>query len=328
LLEGGGVYVRRPGLVEPVQDPSVAAFTYLRGLTLAPDARMLLGEAGGLADLAERLAEDDDPATVIASQATRIGRPDDEDSATVVRPQAPRQTSAPVDLSAPRISRPQPQEPAPSKQKPFVLIGVGVVAVVAIVAGLLFLAFGSGSGKKDDRASLVSKADSTPVKGTAEPSTPPAIVSTAVTQVSSKGQERVVTSSLKETTYSDCTDGKGGCRLDYAIGPFRFRDNILRIEYTVQITVPRPGTGVEWIDDVTFAKEQAAKGDHGTQLTGESGRTWPMVTAGGIAGRSDPALVAGSYFGYWEFAFDEAVGTKLSLDYSDFENYITVEIPK
>jgi hypothetical protein len=209
-----------------------------------------------------------------------------------------------------------------------VYAGAGVVAVVVI--GALALLLGGGGG--DNKAQATPEAHE--VAKSEEPARNPAAVTPSVPAAQPnnppptdrRGLERRVSFVSAQNVESDCNDGSGGCRYAYSVGPWIFRDNTVRIEFTVQVVAP-PGKSLSWLDDISAHEREVKEGRVGVVVWGETDNAWPIRRAGGIASETHDVLAPGQYSGWWEFEFDEPAGSELTFDYPDFENYIYVIIP-
>ncbi len=330
---------------------------YLRRLPLDSEARLVVDHASNLDDLQTRLNQVADATTIVG--ATQVVSP----TIVATPPSPPPPMAEPIAVTPPAHiepaaalpplrppAEPAPQ-PAPPKRGPPIGLIAGVLGGVALIALLLYLAFGSRGSKDNGLKNLAASTETsatatTPAasatieaspEATVAPTTAPAATAaiTVVTGSSAtansnptvtSSSERLIDSVLVEALDSTCVDGATGCRLVYSVGPYHFRGSDLRIDFVLQVVTPE-GNSVSWIDDLSYSKQQAAQGGHGTQLTGASGKAWPITAAGGIASESNPNLPAGRYTGYWEFTFDEAAGTTLTLDYPDFSDYITIVVP-
>jgi len=211
-----------------------------------------------------------------------------------------------------------------------ILAGAGVIAVVAVAA---FFALSGGGGHKKNESKGGGDTSAQLVDKTSSPILQPTYASNKTnatpiaTTVARSTKEYVDSTILVENLDTKCTDKSDGCRMIYAVGPYRFRGSTLRIEFTLQVITPT-GKGVYWKNDVDSDKEAQKSGDDGVQLEGESGAIWHIKSAGGVASEDHDTLMAGRYTGYWEFDFVEDPGTTLTFNYPDFENYITIPVPE
>jgi hypothetical protein len=206
-----------------------------------------------------------------------------------------------------------------------VLAGSGIAAVVLIGAAALLIG-GSGGNGVDPTPTQgpVVKGDET--RTPANTPGPPPPQPTNLPPPNRRGLERVVNKADAQTVEADCNDGSSGCRYVYSVGPYRFRDNTLRIDFSAQIVAP-PGKTLSWLDDISAHEREVKNGRVGVVVWGETDNAWPISRAGGIAAETHEELKPGLYTGYWEFDFDEPAGSELTFDYPDFPDYLYVLVP-
>ncbi len=330
----GSVYLRRPGIAQPNQDAEQASLETLQSLPLASDARQLVTRASDVRMLAQQLAAvGGQPVVPDVREAQRRS----DALETVVLPSPERASPAPP-ASVPR----PPPSALPSvtvpRVPPFVIAG-GLLALVAGVAlAVLLLRGGNGVDRAADggidpaaRPTVATGATGRSLSAGQTPVIPIVVSSpTPVTsQPSTLGQERVVDYVQVETVDYECSDETTGCRYLYSVGPFRFRDNLLRIEFKVQIVTP-PGKMIPWANDLEYNARILADNSDPIKVTGEggSGKVWLLGNVGGVAARSDRSLPAGRYEGYWDFVIDAKPGSTIRFNYPDFENFVDVVVPR
>jgi hypothetical protein len=329
LRPDGRIYLRRPGLVKPSENASQAAMAFLRALPLTSDALATVTDAPDVATLAARLTAFDPSATVIMSTSRLAQQAEPALQTQIERPAAVAVPAAPAPATAPQ--RPPVAVPARASAKgpPVVLLAGGGLAVLAvIVAGVIFMSGGGeseGENQDGDGVALVEKSD---YAGT--PAASHTLAPNAAANISARPEGREIVESTVLTMNPadwECSDGTTGCRGIYSVGPFRHRGNTLRIEFEVRIVAP-PGKGVQWIDDIQADEIRTKNDQEGVQLEGETGSVWHIKAAGGIANENHPSLQQGTYKGYWEFVHEEPPGSTVTFYYPDFDEVITIPLPK